>query len=60
MSNKNVRIGGVVILTFMAVYEFITFTPTHLTGLSGAGQAGQPITFQIIGDLTIRASIFIT
>lgn len=35
-------------------YEFITFTPTAITGLSGAAQPGQPFTFQIAGDLTIR------
>lgn len=35
-------------------YELITFTPTAVTGLSGAAQAGQAFTFQIAGDLTIR------
>ena len=35
-------------------YEYITFTPTAITGLSGAAQPGQPFTFQIAGDLTIR------
>ncbi|HLB46192.1 MAG TPA: YceI family protein, partial [Anaerolineales bacterium] len=35
-------------------YEFITFTPTSITGLSGATQPGQSFTFQISGDLTIR------
>jgi polyisoprenoid-binding protein YceI len=35
-------------------YEFITFTPTAVTGLSGVAQPGQPFTFQIAGDLTIR------
>jgi polyisoprenoid-binding protein YceI len=35
-------------------YELITFTPTSVTGLSGAAQAGQSFTFQISGDLTIR------
>jgi len=36
-------------------YELITFTPTAITGLSGAAQSGQPFTFQIAGDLTVRA-----
>ncbi len=36
-------------------YEFITFTPTAITGLSGSAQAGQSYTFQVAGDLTIRA-----
>jgi polyisoprenoid-binding protein YceI len=35
-------------------YEFITFTPTEIIGLSGSAEAGQPFTFQIAGDLTIR------
>lgn len=35
-------------------YELITFTPTAISGLSGAAQAGQAFTFQITGDLTIR------
>ncbi|MBI3242944.1 MAG: YceI family protein [Chloroflexi bacterium] len=35
-------------------YEFITFTPTAITGLNGPAQPGQPFTFQIAGDLTIR------
>lgn len=35
-------------------YEFVTFTPTGLSGLSGAAQAGQTFTFQITGELTIR------
>lgn len=35
-------------------YEFITFTPTVIEGLSGAGALNQPFTFTIKGDLTIR------
>jgi polyisoprenoid-binding protein YceI len=35
-------------------YEFITFTPTAVIGLSGAAQPGQTFTFQIAGALTIR------
>ncbi len=35
-------------------YEFITFTPTSIEGLSGAGALNQPFTFTIKGDLTIR------
>jgi polyisoprenoid-binding protein YceI len=35
-------------------YELITFTPTQVTGLSGAAEAGQTYAFQIAGDLTIR------
>jgi len=35
-------------------YEYVTFTPTAITGLSGAAVAGQAIKFQITGDLTIK------
>jgi polyisoprenoid-binding protein YceI len=35
-------------------YEYITFTPTSVTGLSGSGTPGQTYTFQIAGNLTIR------
>ncbi len=35
-------------------YEYITFTPTQITGLSGSAQTGQAVTFQIAGNLTIR------
>ena len=35
-------------------YEFITFTPTEIVGLSGSGAIGEPYSFQIIGDLTVR------
>jgi polyisoprenoid-binding protein YceI len=35
-------------------YEFVTFTPTSVSGLSGAGQVGQSYTFQVTGDLTIK------
>ncbi|MGB9754534.1 MAG: polyisoprenoid-binding protein [Roseiflexus castenholzii] len=35
-------------------YEFITFTPTAIEGLSGSGALNEPFTFTIRGDLTIR------
>ena len=35
-------------------YEFITFTPTQISGLQGTAAVGQEFTFQIAGDLTIR------
>jgi polyisoprenoid-binding protein YceI len=35
-------------------YEYITFTPTAVIGLSGAAVPGSTYTFQIAGDLTIR------
>lgn len=35
-------------------YEFVTFQPTQLTGLPESAAAGEPLSFQITGDLTIR------
>jgi polyisoprenoid-binding protein YceI len=35
-------------------YEFITFTPTEITGLSGSAEPGQAVTFQVAGNLTIK------
>ena len=35
-------------------YPFITFTPTALNGLPAAAAVGDTITFEIVGDLTIR------
>lgn len=35
-------------------YEYISFKPTRVDGLSGAGAPGQAYTFQVTGDLTIR------
>lgn len=35
-------------------YEFITFTPTEVRGLTGTGAPGDTFTFQLVGDLTIR------
>ncbi len=35
-------------------FEFITFTPTQITGLPTNGAVGQQYTFQIAGNLTIR------
>jgi polyisoprenoid-binding protein YceI len=35
-------------------FEFVTLTPTGITGLSGNAVHGQTYNFQIIGDLTIR------
>ena len=35
-------------------YEFVTFQPTQLMGLPESAAAGEPLSFQIVGDLTIR------
>ena len=34
-------------------YEFVTFTPTEITGLPATGAVGESYTFQINGNLTI-------
>jgi polyisoprenoid-binding protein YceI len=41
-------------ILFTDSYEFITFTPTAISGLSGGAAPGQTFEFQITGDLTIR------
>jgi len=35
-------------------YEYITFTPTEVRGLTGSAASGDTFTFQLVGDLTIR------
>jgi polyisoprenoid-binding protein YceI len=35
-------------------YEFVTFTPTELSGLPDNATIGERYSFQIVGDLTIR------
>ncbi len=35
-------------------YEFITFTPTAVNGLPDSVEVGETVTFEIVGDLTIR------
>jgi polyisoprenoid-binding protein YceI len=37
-------------------YEYISFSPTQLSGLPQTISTGQPFTFQAIGNLTIRGS----
>lgn len=35
-------------------YEFVTFQPTELVGLPEAVTVGEPMSFQVVGDLTIK------
>ncbi len=35
------------------VYQFVTFTPTNISGLPNVIAVGEPVKFQISGDLTI-------
>ncbi|HMQ30119.1 MAG TPA: YceI family protein [Chloroflexaceae bacterium] len=37
-------------------HEFVTFTPTALSGLPETVAVGQPFSFQLSGDLTVRAT----
>lgn len=41
-------------ILFTDQYEFITFKPTQISGLSGSAAPGQSFTFQVTGDLTIK------
>ncbi len=51
-NNRNRTIQNRILET--GQYELITFTPTSITGLSGAAEPGKPFSFEIAGDLTIR------
>jgi polyisoprenoid-binding protein YceI len=51
-NNRNRMIQNRILET--AQYELVTFTPTAIVGLSGPATPGQPVTFQIEGNLTIR------
>jgi polyisoprenoid-binding protein YceI len=51
-SRRNRMINNFILDT--RTYEYITFTPTAITGLQGAAELGKTLTFQIAGDLTIR------
>lgn len=41
-------------ILFTEEYEFITFEPTEIAGLPDTVAVGDTVTFQVIGDLTIR------
>ncbi|MCB9419009.1 MAG: YceI family protein [Ardenticatenaceae bacterium] len=49
---RNRAIRNVILET--DAYEFITFTPTAISGLPDTAVPGDTLTFQITGDLTIR------
>jgi polyisoprenoid-binding protein YceI len=49
---RNRALGNQILNT--SDYEYITFTPTSLSGLPGTVTTGQPFTFQALGDLTIK------
>ncbi len=41
-------------ILFTDEFEFITFTPTEITGLPDSAAVGESVTFQITGELTIK------
>lgn len=47
-------IRGQILESSRAEYEFANFTPTAISGLPQTITLGEPITFQITGDLTLR------
>jgi polyisoprenoid-binding protein YceI len=51
-SQRNRAIGNRILHTDQ--YEYITFTPTQIIGLSGSATQGQSFTFKIAGNLTIQ------
>ncbi len=51
---RNRALRGQILESQQDAYEFIHFTPTELTGLPQTITLGEPITFQIVGDLQIR------
>jgi polyisoprenoid-binding protein YceI len=51
-SNRNRAINGPILDT--GVYEFVSFVPTSIDGLSGEATVGEELAFRLTGDLTIR------
>jgi polyisoprenoid-binding protein YceI len=52
MRNRTIR--GQILQSAQDQYEFINFQPTALSGLPASVTMGEPFSFQITGDLTIR------
>jgi polyisoprenoid-binding protein YceI len=51
---RNQAIRSEILRSAQNAYEFITFTPTAISGLEGVSVAiGEPVTFMIVGDLKI-------
>ena len=53
-SMRDRMIRGTILQSAQDQYELIRFRPTALTGLPDAATFGQPFTFQIAGNLTVR------
>ncbi len=52
MRNRTIR--GQILQSAQDRYEFISFQPTEISGLPSTITMGEPIEFQLTGDLTIR------
>lgn len=56
-TDNNFRNGAIrdrILQSNQAQYEFTEFTPTAISGLPETVEIGQPVTFQIVGDLKVR------
>jgi polyisoprenoid-binding protein YceI len=53
---RNRAIRGQIMLSARDEYEFGEFAPTSITGLPDEVTMGEPISFQVTGDLTLRGS----
>lgn len=51
---RNRAIRGEILQSAQDAFEFITFTPTEVTGLPETITPGEQFNFQIVGNLTIR------
>ncbi len=51
---RNRALRNQILQSAQDAYEFITFTPTTLEGLPESVTPGEPFSFQITGDLTVR------
>lgn len=52
---RNRAIRGQILQASQAEFEYITFKPTSIEGLPTTLTLGEPVEFQITGDLTIRS-----
>jgi polyisoprenoid-binding protein YceI len=52
---RNGQIRRAILQTNNADFQYITFTPTALDGLPASAMVGEPFSFAVTGELTIRA-----
>ncbi|MDX1993532.1 MAG: YceI family protein, partial [bacterium] len=53
---RNQALRARILQSSQDAYEFIEFVPTAITGLPATVTTGQEITFQVVGDLTVRGA----